>query len=232
MLECACTVDVPVVYNTMLNKILLFTSGILFSFLFIWMVVSRIVRKLVHFPAPPWIGRFLDSPVRRFFQRPGTVIRRSGMKPGMKVLEIGCGSGAFTTYVAVLIGPEGEVYGLDTQQKMLDQLEKKLKKPQWSGIKNINLVKAGAYSLPFTDNFFDLVYMITVLPEIPDQIRALKEIQRVVKPGGYISVSEFFPDPDYPLKSTTISRLLTAGFEIDNVDGIFWTYTVRGKKPL
>lgn len=147
------------------------------------------------------------------------------------MLEVGCGSGAFTTYVAAKVGPGGKVYALDTQQKMLDQLERKLKKPQWSDIENINPVKADAYSIPFKDNFFDLVYMITVLPEIPDQIRALKEVKRILKPGGYISVNEFFPDPDYPLKSTTISRLKTAGFEIDSTEGIFWTYTVKGRKP-
>jgi SAM-dependent methyltransferase len=215
----------------MVCTIVLFIFTGISGFIILWLTITRIVRKLIHFPAPAWIGGLLDSNYRRFLQPPDTIIQRSGITEGMKVLEIGCGSGAYTTYVAEKIGPKGSVYALDTQQKMLDQLENKLKKPRWSGITNINLIKADAYTLPFSDHSFDLVYLITVLPEIPDQGRALSEIKRVLKPGGFISVNEFFPDPDYPLKSTTIKRLKAAGFEIDRTDGFLWTYTVKGKKP-
>ena len=149
----------------------------------------------------------------------------------MKVLEVGCGSGAYTPYAARRIGPKGQLYALDIQKKMLAQLERKLRKPAWSGIDNVRLVEANAYSIPLTDETVDLVYMITVLAEIPDQARALKEIRRVMKPGAHIAVSEFLTDPDYPLKSTTKARLEQAGFEIVDAEGVFWTYTVRGRKP-
>jgi hypothetical protein len=49
--------------------------------------------------------------------------------------------------------------------------------------------------------------------------------------GGILAVSEFLPDPDYPLRSTTIRRGLAAGFELDAALGNFWTYTVRFRKP-
>jgi len=56
------------------------------------------------------------------------------------------------------------------------------------------------HKLPFDDNSFDVVYTVTVLQELPDKNRALKEMKRVLKPGGILAVTEFLPDPDYPLK--------------------------------
>ena len=82
-------------------------------------IVLRIVRETVHFPAPAFMGRLLDSDLRRAVQQPSTIIARSGIRKGMKVLEVGCGSGAYTTYVARAVGPEGTVYALDIQPGML-----------------------------------------------------------------------------------------------------------------
>ena len=73
--------------------------------------------------------------------------------------------------------------------------------------------------------------MVTVLQEMPDRNRALQETIRVLKPGGILAVTEFLPDPDYPLKSTTIKIGREAGFILDEASGSFWNYTVRFKRP-
>jgi ubiquinone/menaquinone biosynthesis C-methylase UbiE len=195
-----------------------------------WQLVIRIARKLIHFPAPPFIGRVLDSHYRRKLQPPDKLIERSGIKPGMRILEVGCGSGAYTTFTAVAVGDKGKVYGLDIQEKMLHQLEAKLHKPEHQHIRNIELLNASVYEIPLEDNCLDLVYMITVLQEIPDKQKALGEIKRVLKPGGIIAVSEFLPDPDYPLKSTTVKDLVRAGFQHKETAGNLWNYTVCGVK--
>ena len=100
-------------------------TGILFKiilFFLVYQVLLRLLRRVYDFPAPAFIGRFLDSDFRRRMQPPDEVIQRSSIKPGMKVLEVGCGSGAFTVAVARAIGNEGEVHALDIQPGMLDQL--------------------------------------------------------------------------------------------------------------
>ncbi len=194
-------------------------------------VVMRIVRKLVHFPAPAFIGRFLDSNYRRKLQPPDKIIQRSGITKGMRVLEVGCGSGAYTTFVARAVGEEGKVYALDIQPEMLQQLEHKLAKPENEDIKNIELVNSSAYDLPFDDGSLDLVYMVTVLQEIPDRSKALQQVRRVLKPGGVLAVTEWLVDPDYPWKSTTIRLGREAGFHLDEALGNFWQYTVRFRKP-
>ena len=204
--------------------------GFIMIFLVIWQILVRIIRHLFHFPAPAFIGYFLDSDYRRKVQSPDPLIQRSGIKPGQHVLEIGCGSGAYTTFVARAVGPEGMVEALDIQPAMLAQLEKKLNLPENQDIKNIRTHQGSAYDLPFEDGSLDLVYLITVLPEIPDQGKALSEIKRVLKQEGILAVSEFLPDPDYPLNSTTAKRGEKAGFEIEGIYGNFWTYTVRFRK--
>ena len=209
-----------------LQRVLEITAYILGGFI-AWQVLLRIIRKLFHFPAPAFIGIFLDSNRRRVLQPAEDFIQAAGIKPGMHVLEIGCGSGAFTTFVARAVGPGGKVEALDIQPAMLAQVEQKLKKSAYHDIQNIILHQASAYELPFADAELDLVYLITVLPEIPDQAKGLAEIHRVLKPGGILAVAELLLDPDYPLKSTTIRHCGEAGFSYQDSSGNFWSYTAR-----
>ncbi len=149
----------------------------------------------------------------------------------MRVLDVGCGSGFFATLVARVVGENGMVYALDIAPKMLKQLENKLKKDENRDIRNVRLVQSNADHLPFEPEFFDLAYMVAVLQEIPNRTRALSEIKRVLRPGGILAVTELLPDPDYPLRSTTIKQVRKAGFVLDQASGNFWNYTVRFMKP-
>jgi ubiquinone/menaquinone biosynthesis C-methylase UbiE len=203
---------------------------VIFCFLIGWLIGFRLFRKIVHFPAPAFMGPLFDSALRRKIHPPELVVKRSGIKEGMRVLEVGCGSGAITTYVARTVGLKGEVYALDIQQKMLQQLENKLSRSDNQDLKNVELLKSSAYGLPFDDNSLDLVYMVAVLPEIPDKQRALREVRRVLKINGSLAVTEFWIDPDYPLKSTTMTWGKRAGFVVEKKFGNFWSYTIRFKK--
>jgi ubiquinone/menaquinone biosynthesis C-methylase UbiE len=211
-------------------KIILIVILCILAFPILWVSVAKLVRKMFRFPAPAFIGRLLDSNYRRRIQPPDKFIQRSGIKEEMRVLDLGCGSGAFTTFVARAVGEKGKVYALDIQVDMLKQLENKLSKPENKDIKNIKLIEGSAYELPFDNNSLDLVNMVTVLQEIPDRDKALREVKRVLKPGGLLAVTELFPDPDYPWKSTTIKLGEEAGFVLDEVSGNFFNYTVRFKK--
>ena len=207
-------------------KIILIVLG---AFL-LFQALIRIIRKSYRLPAPAFIGRFLDSDVRRWLQPSDKLIERSGIKPGMAVVDLGCGSGAFTTFVARVVGEQGKVYAVDIQPAMLRQLERKLAKPENQDIINIELRQAGAYDLPFEDGTIDLVYMVAVFQEIPDRGKALREVSRVLKAGGILAITEFLPDPDYPLRSTTIKICQREGFVLDKSSGNLWNYTVRFKK--
>ena len=212
-------------------KIVLIVILCILAFPILWVSLAKVVRKLWRFPAPAFIGHLLDSGYRRRIQPPAQFIERSGIKKGMRVLDLGCGSGAFTPFVARAVGEKGKVYALDIQADMLKQLERKLAKHENKDIRNIKVIEGNAYELPFDDGSLDLVYMVTVLQEIPDRNRALHEVKRVLKAGGILAVTELFPDPDYPWKSTTIKLCERNGFVVDEVSGNFFNYTVRFKKP-
>jgi len=197
----------------------------------LWWFTARMIKRLVPFPAPWFYGPLFDSKLRRIFQPADKVIQRSGMRKGMQVLEVGCGSGAFTTFAARAVGKKGKVHALDIQPKMLRQLENKLNRPENRDIENIKLVESDACHLSFADNFFDLVFLVGALQEIHDRKKALREVKRVLKPGGVLAVTEMFPDPDYPFKATTIKMGKEAGFVVDKVLGGFLNYTVRFIKP-
>ena len=72
--------------------------------------------------------------------------------------------------------------------------------------------------------------MIACLPEIPDPIKVLKELRRILKPDGLISLSEMLPDPDYPRRKTEIRWATEAGFELSSQFGNWFIYYLNFKK--
>lgn len=196
----------------------------------LFFLIHRITSKILPAPAEPIAGYLLDSKLRHWLQPPGKVIKRSGIKQGMTIMELGCGNGAYTHLLARAVGDKGRVLAIDIQSAMLGKLERKLAKPKNQDIRNIELKQASADDLPFADASIDLVFMALVLPEIPDRGRALREVMRVLEPGGILAVTEFLVDPDYPLRSTTIKLVEREGFVLWSNAGNFWNYTIRFKK--
>jgi ubiquinone/menaquinone biosynthesis C-methylase UbiE len=203
----------------------------IFLAVLIVLIVGRILRKIWHFPAPAYLGYLLSSRLRRRVYPPQQLIERSGIKPGMVVVDLGCGSGAYTPYIARAVGDKGRVYAVDVRPAMLRQIAGRLAREEFQDIRNIEIKQADACEIPLEDESIDLVYMVAVLPEIPDRARALRETYRVLRPGGTLAVTEIIQDPDYPWKSTTIRVCRRNGFVMETSTGHFWNYTVRFRKP-
>lgn len=201
---------------------------ILGSFFFIVFVILRIIRRYYKFPIPAFMTRLIDNPIRRkFMQKPETVAERMRLKPGMIIIEIGPGKGSYTKALAKSILPDGKVYAIDIQQSIINRLKKKIEK---EGITNIIPKIDDAYNLSFEDESVDRVLMIACLPEITDPIRVLKELKRILKLDGLISLSEMLPDPDYPRRKTEKKWAQEAGFELDEQFGNWFVYQLNFKK--
>ena len=121
----------------------------------------------------------------------GRLIEILQPRAGERVLEIGPGTGYYTFEMAARLDG-GQVDVFDIQQEMLDHVVREANK---RGVTNVNPALGDAQSLPYSGDSFDAVVLITVLGEIPDQERALKEVARVLKPGGRLIVGEMFFDP-------------------------------------
>jgi demethylmenaquinone methyltransferase / 2-methoxy-6-polyprenyl-1,4-benzoquinol methylase len=108
-------------------------------------------------------------------------MKRMNVKPGSKALDVCCGTGDWTIALAEAVGPSGEVNGLDFSQNMLNVGIEKVKN---LGLKQVTLIHGNAMELPFPDNSFDYVTIGFGLRNVPDYLQVLKEMHRVVKPGG------------------------------------------------
>src|SRR5436309_14431170 len=110
-------------------------------------------------------------------------IRRMALRPGERVLDLGCGSGWATRLLARLVsdGPEGfgQVVGLDVSDEMIRQARGASK-----DFENILYVWGSAQQIPWEENFFDKVLSVESFYYYPDQDRALAELFRVLAPRG------------------------------------------------
>jgi ubiquinone/menaquinone biosynthesis C-methylase UbiE len=183
----------------------------------------RVVRHFYKFPIPQAFVNIIDNPVRRRFQPPYETAIRHGIRPGMQVLEVGPGNGTYTLGASQRIGGEGQLVAVDIEPKVIERLQNRIES---EGVTNVEARLADVYELPFGDSSFDLIYMITVINEIPDIPRALKEFHRVLKPSGRLVFSELFSDPDYPLAGKLTSKVQSAKFHLDKKVGNFFYYTL------
>lgn len=110
-------------------------------------------------------------------------------KPGDTVLDLAAGTGDITEKMARSVGERGHVVSSDINEAMLAQGRKRLL--DIGCISHISFVQANAEELPFEDDHFDIVTMSFGLRNVTDQNKALREMYRVLKPGGKALVLEF-----------------------------------------
>ncbi|MDX6663651.1 MAG: hypothetical protein QOG09_1753 [Solirubrobacterales bacterium] len=143
---------------------------------------------------------------------------------GERILEIGPGTGHYTLDVAAAVGPDGRLDIFDLQQEMLDHT---VRRATERGLENIEPAKGDATALPYEDDLFDAAFLVTVLGEIPDQDAALRELQRVVKPGGRVVVGEVIFDPHMVTLGQLEARGAAAGLSFDRHSGSKLGYFAR-----
>lgn len=170
---------------------------------------DRLRGRLEPRPYPFADAALLESPLRRLYASPQRVLAAFGLKPGESVLEIGPGIGYYSRVAARRIGYGGRLICLDIQREMLLETRRRLCA---AGVESAEFVQGSAEWLPFGSGSFDHVFLVTVLGEIPDRAQAIREIRRVLRPGGRVSVSEQLPDPDFVTTGTLRRHLRAAGF--------------------
>ena len=148
-------------------------------------------------------------------------------KPGERILEVGPGTGYYTLEVAQWVKPDGQVDILDLQQEMLDHT---MRGAGERGLVNVTPTQSDATAMPYEDGTYDAAYLVAVLGEIPDQEAALREISRVLKPGGRLIVGELFGDPHYVRLGPLRLRATGAGLGYERRVGNALGYFARFAK--
>ena len=156
---------------------------------------------------------------------PGLLRRGVQPSPGDHVLEIGSGTGRHAVQVARWIAPAGTLDVFDVQQDMLDAV---MRRAGDQSITNITPAHGQAGErLPYADARFDAAYLVTVIGEIPDPDVALRELRRVLRPGGRLAVAEVIVDPDYVSLGELRSRAQACGFAFVCRYGSPFAYVVQ-----
>ena len=134
-------------------------------------------------------------------------------KPGERVLEVGPGTGYHALHVARWLEPGGTLDVLDIQQEMLDHT---MRRARELGVSNIIPTRGDARELPYPDDTFDGAYLNFVLGEVPDQEKTLRELRRVLRPGGRLVVGEAVLDPHMVGFDSLREKAETAGLRFEH----------------
>jgi ubiquinone/menaquinone biosynthesis C-methylase UbiE len=149
---------------------------------------------------------FDDEPLA-FWERIGRrTVERLGLPAGAKVLDVGCGTGASALPAAHAVGPSGSVVGVDLSARLLDRARAKART---QGLSNIDFRQADMTSLGYPDGGFDAVVSVFSVFFVPDMEGLVRELWRMVRPGGKLAVTTWGPrifEPAYSRWQSAIKQ--------------------------
>jgi SAM-dependent methyltransferase len=108
------------------------------------------------------------------------------LRPGLDLLDVGCGPGTITLDLAARVAP-GSVVGVDAAEEVVARAEAARAE---AGAANVRFEAGDAYELAFADESFDVAHAHQVLHHLIDPVRALREMRRVLRPGGLLATRE------------------------------------------
>lgn len=211
---------------TLILYALLGLAGLGLAVFLVWGLLSR--RHAI--PCPAWLGWLveLDNPFTRT-NRAAEIISHLELRPGMAVLDAGCGPGRLTIPLAQRLLGQGHVLAMDVQEAMLSRVKEKARA---LGVEtSIRFLRAGLGERKLEHSGFDRALLVTVLGEIPDREAALQELFDALKPGGVLSITEVIFDPHFRRRSTVSELAVTAGFREKAFHGSRIAYTIHFEKP-
>jgi ubiquinone/menaquinone biosynthesis C-methylase UbiE len=155
--------------------------------------------------AAPFWKKWSPQLVQQSRRATELVVESAALSPGLHVLDLASGTGEPALSIAAAVGPQGRVVATDLVREMLQAAEENA---AHRGLKNMEFLAADAEQLPFPDHHFDRVtarFGIMFFPDIP---KALREMRRVLKPGGRVSFVTWGPREENPLFVTMIRPFL------------------------
>jgi len=200
-------------------------SGVVLGGLLAWRYAARRWRL----PCPATIGWILESGLREWATPTPIILARMGVRPGLRVLEVGPGIGYLTVPVARRLGSTGDLVALELQPAMARRTQARVVA---AGLTNVAVRGGDVTTAQLEPATYDLAFLVTVLGEIPDQDRALARLATSLKPGGILSITEVFGDPHYQRYAAVARRCRAAGLVPAGRAGSWRFYTANFQRAV
>lgn len=142
-----------------------------------------------HRVCPWYLGYLLVSPIRRILENPEKMLRPF-VRPGMTVLEPGCGMGFFSLPIARLVGPAGRVVCVDMQPQMIAGLRRRARRAGVLDRVDTALCTAGDLGVPAWAGRIDIAVAVHVVHEVPNAGHFLGQVFEALRPGGTLVIVE------------------------------------------
>jgi arsenite methyltransferase len=146
---------------------------------------GRALARILEY-ADEWLIGIPESSIESFAGT-GNPFRLGELRPGERVVDVGCGAGVDSLIAAKKVGPEGRVIGVDMTPSML---EKARRAAEETGLANVEFRDGYAEALPVDDGWADVVISNGVLNLMPDKAAASEEMSRVLKPDGRLQIGD------------------------------------------
>jgi arsenite methyltransferase len=152
--------------------------------------------------------------------KPDEVLKALELKQGQTVADIGSGGGYFALRFAEIVGAEGHVFAVDTDQNFLDFIKNSAKE---KGLSNVETVLAAKDAAPLPENSLNLIFMRNVCHHLPDRPEYFRKLKAALKPEGRIAIIEYRGGGfsfhglfgHYVPKETIIKEMEQVGYQLE-----------------
>jgi ubiquinone/menaquinone biosynthesis C-methylase UbiE len=183
---------------------------------------------MASYVCPWWAASFaLNAPFRRWIHDPRKIVGPY-VKPGMTVLEVGCGIGWFTIPMAKMVGEGGKVIAVDLQPRMLQMLRRRAEKAGVTAQIDFRQCEQNRLGV---DAQADFALVFAMLHEVPDQRRLLVEVFDCLKPGDKLLLAEPPIHVTKKMFAGEVSEAESAGFRLLDRPRLRWSHAALFEKP-
>jgi len=134
-----------------------------------------------------WVERF-ERPGREVYDRREAIVSASGVKPGMRIADVGAGTGLFTLLFARAVGPKGSVYAVDISPTFIDNIGQRA---QREGFSNVTGIVSSQNNTKLPPSSVDLVFICDTYHHFEQPRVMLDSIHHGLRPGGTLVVIDF-----------------------------------------
>lgn len=158
-----------------------------------------------------------QDPDRYTWQYPERVVKALELKPGMKVADLGSGTGYFTFRLAEAVGSSGKIYAIDIDKDMNASIDKQAVAKQ---IENVKTVLAVEHD-PLIPEKVDLIFSVNAYHHLKDRAAYFRNVARYLKPGGRIAIIDFREGAfrHFTARKVLLEEFKTAGYALDKNHG-------------